>query len=49
MERTQERRAPGGWIGGIDWADLRACSARAAVGLGWLTFVAVLLAQAVGQ
>lgn len=46
MSTYKNRRAPGGWIGGVDWEDIRACCARAAGALAWLTFVVVMLAMA---
>ena len=49
MSTYKNRRAPGGWIGGVDWQDIRACCARASGGLAWLTFVAVMLAMALGR
>jgi len=45
MNTYKNRRTPGGWIGGVDWQDIRACCVRAS-GWSWIAFVIGMLAQA---
>ena len=46
MSTYKNRRAPGGWIGGVDWQDIRLSCRRAILRLGWYGFVILMLARA---